>query len=227
MLAVTASELSNVHARPAVPQLQFCPSWLASLMEPHRLLPTASTSSSSCGNWRVRSRRWPPVQIRRGLRKRHRQGCSCRTFWLLCSDMTWCFVTAGLFSGNWSFHSACNDKDGCMRRVYLLIGIYLFPPCTLRSRSNDPVCQVLISRFWAPTATHQTPEWSAHNHIRSMLNHPRRIWLVCYLSSIANQLKLYSFRKEKLAINSDSEDVTLFLNINLRDSFWEQERFIK
>lgn len=106
------------------------------------------------------------------------------------------------------------DKDGYVRRVftYLLIGIYLFPSCTLRSRSNDPVCQALISRFWAPTATHQTPKWSAHNHIRSILNHPRRIWLVCYLSSIANQLKLDSFHKEKLAIKNE---IPLILKMSL------------
>lgn len=112
------------------------------------------------------------------------------------------------------FLEVSTDKDVYMRRVFtcLLIGIYLFPSYILRSRSNDPVCQALISRFWSPTATHQTPKWSAHNHIRSILNHPHRIWLVCYLSSIANQLKLYSFHKEKLAIKNE---IPLILKLSL------------
>lgn len=61
--------------------------------------------------------------------------------------------------------------------------------------------------FWRPSSprTHYSlwssdnltsdTKWSTHNHIWSILNHPNRTRLLCYLSSIANQVKLHSLHK--------------------------------
>lgn len=100
---------------------------------------------------------------------------------------------------NWCFHLPCHDKGPAsaihMRHVftYQFICIY-FSFYSLKSCPNDLVRQVVIILFWASTTIHQTPnEVPTIKCAAYWIIQITEIWLVHYLSSKANHVKLYLF----------------------------------
>lgn len=123
-------------------------------------------------------------------------------------DKKLCIMTcrqAAFFGGVgvWSFKFASDDKEQLQNSfvrcvsthlVFFFISVY-----SLISLFKEPPWRPSLPRthyaLWSSYNLTSDTKWSTHNHIWSILNHPNRTRLLCYLSSIANQLKLHSLHK--------------------------------
>lgn len=135
------------------------------------------------------------------------KGCSCTPLRPWCLHKTRCFMTcrqAAFFEvvGVSSLKFPGDDKEqlqssfvGCvLLHLVFIISLYF-----LISHFKEPFWRPSSPRthysLWSSDNLTSDTKWSTHNHIWSILNHPNRTRLLCYLSSIANQVKLHSLHK--------------------------------
>lgn len=109
--------------------------------------------------------------------------------------------TSSFFWGCRGFKSQVDKEQlqssfvGCvLPHLVFIISLYF-----LISHFKEPFWRPSLPRthysLWSSDNLTSDTKWSTHNHIWSILNHPNRTRLLCYLSSIANQVKLHSLHK--------------------------------
>lgn len=162
----------QIYLCPVVPQLQFCPSWSALLVEDWTLEATtifvlrtysAAVVGPRRGSWRLAA-----DGRKCKLTETCGDGYSCRV------EKAWCFGSAGQKSFSTKFSKyKTTTKDQLMRHVftYQLICI-CFSFHSIKSCPSHPVHPVHIIRFFRVDKHTSNAGWSTQNQIHSKLNHP-------------------------------------------------------